>query len=242
MSGAIYITLELKPSPEFLTAMHEVAVAIQAHASAITEADARTAWLSDMDQLIGRQKAEQQPTPPVVETVKPPVPAAPISKAPPPAVVSAPKAAPAAVPSAPTKPGAWATDERKTALRLMYPADTHNDKILAELVRLGGPPLPPWPTIQTYAIQTLHLKRKDPNQLRRLAAGPSAFARAMEQPRAAPDTTTPIVTDAETIRARVAAWGKQFSGPADLAGINAHAKRIGHRPFELEESRRTRTA
>lgn len=64
---------------------------------------------------------------------------------------------------------------------------------------------------------------------------------SLQPPKHPAGAMTPIVTDVATIRARVATWGKQFSGQADLAAINAHAARIGHPPFEIEDRRPART-
>lgn len=75
-------------------------------------------------------------------------------------------------------PGDWATDARRDVLRRMYPSDVRGSAIMAELQKLPGPDLPKWEVVQTFAIQSLRLKRSDPQASRRpaLRAVPTADA------------------------------------------------------------------
>lgn len=66
--------------------------------------------------------------------------------------------------------------------------------------------------------------------------GPDRLGPALALPREPIDTTTPIVTDEDTIRAKAAAWSLSYDQDLRdlLVQMNAKAKAIGHRPFQLE--------
>ena len=167
------VTVELKPSTELLLAIYELSAAfgqltgaILEHAKAVVEADTRTAWMSDMDQLAGRM-AEREGRPVVAPA--PPAPASPV------AAKAAPQVAAPKVVRAP--------------------------------------------------------KQARPN------LGPSRLSAALALPREPIDTTTPIVTDMGTIRAKAAMWGLPFDDPTDLDRVNIKAHALGHRPFQIESPR-----
>lgn len=65
--------------------------------------------------------------------------------------------------------------------------------------------------------------------------GPSRWAAAMALPADDVLTEEPILADAATIRATVAAWGIVFRGKVDLWMVNQAARKRGQRPFELDE-------
>ena len=63
---------------------------------------------------------------------------------------------------------------------------------------------------------------------------PNRHAAAMQFPREPIDVTVPIVTDLETIRIKATTWGVEVFSARDLVEVNAKARQIGHRPFQLE--------
>lgn len=125
-------------------------------------------------------------------------------------------------------PAVWYTEERKAKLRAMYPDKrvTPAD-IVKALVALPGPALPKWGTIQTYAIQSLGVRRTE-------ETGPSRLSQAMTMPTGAIDISKPIPVDFPTARAKASLWGVDFNTWNDLAVLNQHAMRIGHPQFVRE--------
>ena len=65
---------------------------------------------------------------------------------------------PATVAFTPEAP-AWATPERITVLRALYPTDATEMSIRKEMQKHPGPPLPPWRDIGSFAIRQLCLIR-----------------------------------------------------------------------------------
>ena len=53
----------------------------------------------------------------------------------------------------------WATSARDSVLERSYPRNVAGGYILEEMRKLPGEPLPDWASVQTYAIQTLKLRR-----------------------------------------------------------------------------------
>lgn len=123
----------------------------------------------------------------------------------------------------------WYTEERKAKLRAMYPSSSTPAEIMTALRALPGPALPVWGTIQTYAIQSLRIHRKE------APAGTSRLAHAMTIPGNTPiDLSKPIPVDFGTARAKASLWGVDFKAWSDLAALNQHALRIGHPQFIRE--------
>lgn len=143
--------------------------------------------------------------------------------------------------SSPATPVHWATEERKDVLRQMFPTAAPPGEILRALGAADGPMLPRWETIYTYAY-SMKLRRPSataskPKQAPavEIRAASDRFARAFTAPTQPIDTTTPIVTDLTTIRAKAATWGITHQSDDELiAAVNDKARRVGHRPFVVE--------
>jgi hypothetical protein len=133
------------------------------------------------------------------------------------------------------QPGDWLTPERRAELERRIKAGEYPSLYHPAIAAMPGPECPNRGKMQARAI-ALGIRWEPPAKAPtpRPNLGPNRLAAALRMPEQQIDTTTPIVTDFETIRARAAVWGIQMETRADLATVNAKARAIGHRPFQFE--------
>ena len=138
--------------------------------------------------------------------------------------------------AAPQPQGDWLTPDRRAELRRRIEDGQTPGVYCSPLRAMPGPPIPDNRKVQARAIALgiRYVPPPKPTAAPLPAAGPGRLAAALTLPKEPVDTTTPIVTDLQSIRIRAATWGIEVRGPADLAAVNAKAKAIGHRPFAIE--------
>lgn len=165
-----------------------------------------------------------------------------VAAAVPPAVtgLDAEVSAPAAEPAVGSVAGieVWHTAARKSVLSRLFVTNLAPGDIIKALDDIEGPPLPKWETIYGYAYTVLKLRRpKAAVETRPSPSTPNKLTAALKLPDQPIDTSEPIRADFATIRAKAGTWGQRFDSWDDLPALNAHAQRIGHRPFMREHAR-----
>lgn len=137
---------------------------------------------------------------------------------------------------APSPPkGDWLTSERRAELVRLIELGQPPSVYCQPLRAMPGPVMPDNRKVQSRAI-ALGIRWTPPPKpaAARPNLGPNRLAAALAMPKVPADTTTPIVTDLQSIRARAATWGIEVVDARDLPAVNAKAKAIGHRPFAIE--------